>query len=1048
MSQTSLARPSQPGHICARGARANNLQSVDLDVPYRRLTTFCGLSGSGKSSMALDVLYAEGMRRYVECFSPNIRAKLEKIEKPDVDLVEGVPPAIAVTADDGAKPTRATLGDAVEALRALRSLFAYVGVPHCQRCGKPIRSESPDDVADSLLANYRGKRVMICFAPSIEDLQTQSQEEFEREWRELGFHRVVVNGSTYDLSDPAGIPSGVFRIAGLLMLADQTPSEDDVFNSIGLQRQNIPKKYVAGNDDDFDDDSEDSESQMENAEDSRTLMLAPDRDYSRIENYFSKRAEVKRKGGKPCVLFVVQRAKLDEDARANLVSGVATAYKFGDAQCWALVESDSQTSDPDSDDFTVVDDKPWKVVGFSRKLRCDKCGVDFPELTPNLFNYASPSGACDVCGGQGYLMAFDEDLVVPDKSRSIRNGAIAPWKTKPYRDELEAFLAIADDLRVRADAPYSELTREERGRLFNGSRRLNYPGLNGFFSALAKEKYKMHIRAFLARYQKPTKCLLCGGSRLRKEALSVEVGGRNLHYMLSSPIADALAALESLDATAFPPASRAACDAALHHARAKLRYLVRAGLGYLALDRPMKTLSSGERRRAALAKALSSDLVDMLFVLDEPTNGLHPSDAENALKLLLELRDRGNTLVVVDHNEAILNASDRIVEFGPEAGSKGGKIVFEGSASELRKSETLTGSYLSGKRLGGAAIRRSIKDKPMLRLDGATGYNLKNVSVAFPLGAFCVVTGVSGAGKSALVCDTLYPALCSRISADSRSADAVSLPYEALEGEQFLEEVAFIDQSPIGRSPRSNPVTFMKIFDDIRTLFAETPEAKARGYSAGYFSFNVDGGRCNVCKGEGFLQADMHFMSDVYARCPSCDGKRYQAPVLDILYRALNIAQTLDMTATEAFVHFRSQPKIQHKLKKMLDVGLGYLRLGQPANSLSGGESQRLKLAASLATARKGACLYILDEPTTGLHFADVVRLVDCLNEIVDSGASVIVIDHNPLLVKAADYVVDMGPGAGNAGGTIVATGTPEEIARRSDSKTGRYLAQLLATRQ
>ena len=1035
--------------VVVRGARAHNLKSVNLDIPYYKITTFCGLSGSGKSSMALDVLYAEGRRRYVECFAPSIRAKLEKIEKPDVDFIEGIPAAVAVASAPNANASNATLGSATEVSDYLRILFAKVGEPHCPICGRKTQRGAPSEICDEL-EKLEGARAMICFAPPTPKMRRESIADFEQEWRQKGFHRIIVNGQTFDLNDPDGVPLASYQQAFFFAHADEQFSQEQYLQSSGLQLPgstftNLPHKFRP--DAESEDDAFDDASETHNAS---VLMLDPDGDYAKIKEKLRKRYDVARHTESTRLLFVVDRVKLGSSERDRIASAIETAYGQVDSQCWILVQTDERAVEPDQDAFSkvvTIDGKKWKLAGFGRRTRCNSCGVEFSPLEPGLFSYSSSIGACDVCNGSGKIMAFDESLVFPEPSRTLRRGAIAPWKSAPYRSRFDELIEKADELGVRLDVPFNQLTREERKTLFNGSKRANFAGLNGFFNELLEEKYKMHIRAFLARYQRSVECLLCGGSRLKKEALCVKVHGYNYNDVMSRPLAESRRAIENMQ---FNAKELARGELAIKQTIARMKFLEQVGVGYLALNRTMKTLSAGERRRAALAKALGSDLVNMLYVLDEPTNGLHPSDCEPLVEAIKKIRDRGNTLVVVDHNTSVLEASDRVVEFGPEAGSNGGKIVFQGTEKELEKSGTITGEYLAGARYASSSKLRPIDDPDYaLQLSGATGYNLKlgDVDVSFPLGALCLVTGVSGAGKSALVRETLYPALCDKLGLDAREI-AEPLPYSSLIGAKLLEEVAFVDQSPIGRTPRSNPVTYMKIFDDVRALYAETPEAKNRGYSAGYFSFNVDGGRCDRCKGEGYIQTDMQFLADLYARCPSCGGKRYKASALEPLYRTKNIAEALDMTALEAFAFFRSSPKIQMKLKKMIDVGLGYLKLGQPGNTLSGGESQRLKLAAKLASTRKGKCLYILDEPTSGLHFADVVRLIDCFNDIVDSGSSVIAIDHNPALIAAADYVIDLGPGAGDEGGQIVATGRPEEIAANPDSATGRYLARTLASRR
>lgn len=1034
---------NDPGfsRIVVRGARTHNLKSIDVDIPYYRITSFCGRSGSGKSTLALDVLYAEGNRRYVESLSPFVRQRLELLEKPEADRIENVPASIAV----GAKicdSSSATVGNVTETDDYLRLLFAQAGVPYCQCCGKRIRRYSPETTVKAIERLPEGTRVMVAFAPSLESVNA-GYEQFRQEWLEKGFSRCVVQNSVYDLRDAESLRSE-FPYIALVYRAIEDFSEEDVFDDWGLRSSDAPKSEEGASDA----DDEDDEARVKTK--SRVLMLNLDGDDSSLMRYLKRCDAIKRNPGAPPVFFIVDRVKAGQVDKERLTESVETAFAYGGSRCWVFAEGTCEFEDFDCEHgesarkvqgaARLVDGKEQTLFGFSRRLRCEECGVDFPDIEPNLFNYSSPKGACPICLGLGKWSAFDLNKVFPNHNLSISEGAVAPWNAPAYRSKFKEFLTFAEKLDVRVNAPFFQLSRAEIDAVLNGSPKLGYKGLNGFLASLLAQKYKMHIRAYLNRWLVQQVCPVCKGARLRKEALAVRVEGKNARDLSEATISDLV---ETIDGWKLDPNRLARCQAALKQVRSRLACLKKVGLGYLSLSRSVSTLSSGESRRVRLTAALGSDLVNMLYVLDEPSNGLHPQDVGNLRDAIYDLRDRGNTVIVVDHNEKILEASDRIVELGPGAGAKGGEIVFEGTVEELKQdADSLTGSYLSGRRMGGGVPKRRTPSG-FITLSGATGHNLKDVKVDIPLGCLCAITGVSGAGKSSLALDTLVPALYSRLGGD-KNVVASGLPYKRLDGTSQLDEAVFVDQKPIGRSPRSNPVTYLKIFDDIRTLFAETPDARARGYNAGYFSFNVDGGRCGVCKGEGYLRTEMFVSADLYQLCPECNGKRYQRSALDVVYRGKNIYETLNLTAREAFEHFRGESKIQQKLKKMLDVGLDYLRLGQPVNTLSGGEAQRLKLCSYLFGARQDRCMFVLDEPTAGLHFADVVKMLDVFNTLVDAGSSVVVIEHNPFVVRAADYIIDMGPGAADKGGEIVATGAPEQVAENEASVTGRYIAEAL----
>ncbi len=678
-------------------------------------------------------------------------------------------------------------------------------------------------------------------------------------------------------------------------------------------------------------------------------------------------------------------------------------------------------------------------MGFSTQLSCEDCGIEYPLPEPRLYSFNSPLGACPECEGFGNVIGIDVDLVVPDPSKSLRDGAIAPWNTPAYAHELKELLALAREYDIPVDVPFRALAERPLDLIRHGVPERKFGGLDGFFAWLERRKYKMHIRVFLSRWRSYRPCSACGGTRLRPEALAARIGGKNLGEICAMKVRDAAAFFRNLQ---LPDWQRQVGRIMLEQVQARLSYLEAVGLGYLTLDRTLRTLSGGEARRVALTSALGSSLVNMLYVLDEPSIGLHARDIHQLLGAIKQLRQRGNTVVVVEHEEAFIRAADQVIEIGPGAGERGGKVVFQGTPGDMEQSpESLTGDYLAGRRGFGSNGRRRGPNHGWIRLAGARGNNLKNVTVEFPLGVLCMVTGVSGSGKSTLVQDTLYPALCRRLRKDAPKP----YPHDDVFGDGQLDDVIMVDQSPIGRSPRSNPVTYLKAFDEIRAVFADTVEARTRGYNAGHFSFNVDGGRCSACHGDGYLQIDMQFLADVYMRCAQCNGARYRDEILDVTYRGRNIADVLEMTVREAFTFFRGQPKVQARLKRLIDVGLDYVRLGQPANTLSGGEAQRLKLAGYMSSAKRGRCLFILDEPTTGLHFSDVVQLLDCFDALLAVGHSLLVVEHNLQIMKAADYIIDLGPGAADEGGRVVAKGTPEMVARAAGSVTAGFLAKVLA---
>jgi excinuclease ABC subunit A len=948
-------------HIKLRGVEVHNLQRVDLDIPHRQLVVICGVSGSGKTSLALDTLYAEGQRRYIESFSAYTRQFLERLDKPAAERIEAIPPSIAVTHQAPSRSSRSTIGTATETHEYLRLLFARVGQVICHQCGQTVHRDTAESAAELMSQLPESARYLLSFVPTTEP--DERAADVIASLASDGFVRGIAHNRLVALSE-LGEGNGQLCTAA----ADW-------------------------------------------------LHVIVDR----------------LKAGAP---------------EARIRDSLETAFRHGDGRCYAFVQW--QNSNGDSLDRSLqqrlgrsplveLDGQTVRRLGFSWRLACEDCGLEYPQPEPQLFSFNSPLGACPRCEGFGNLIDLDMDLIVPDPRKSLQDGAIAPWNTPAYAHELKELLALAPDYGLPVDVPYRELTDAQKQLIRQGVPERNFGGLEGFFAWLERRKYKMHLRVFLSRWRSSRSCDECHGARLRPAALAIRLGGLNIAELSRLKIDDALAFMRQLKLT---DRERSVGRMMLDQVHSRLHYLTTVGLGYLTLDRPLKTLSGGEMQRVALTSALGSSLVNMLYVLDEPSVGLHPRDTDRLFHAVEQLRDRGNSVVVVEHEERFLRGADYVIETGPGAGEHGGQITFAGTPrAMLEGDQSLTGEYLTGRRGMATPESRREANHGWIRLTGARGNNLKNISVDFPLGVLCVVSGVSGAGKSTLVQDTLYPALCSR----KRKEAGQSLPFDDVLGDGQIDDLILVDQSPIGRSPRSNPVTYIKAFDAIRAVFAETLEARTHNYSAGHFSFNVDGGRCSACEGDGFVQIDMQFLADVYMKCSQCQGRRYRKEILDVTYRGKNIADVLDMSVRKAFSFFRGQDKVQKRLKRLMDVGLDYLRLGQPANTLSAGEAQRLKLAGYLAAAKRQRTLFVLDEPTTGLHFSDIVKLLDCFDALLSVGHSLVVVEHNLQLMKAADYIIDLGPGAADDGGEVVTHGTPEEVAKCRHSLTGRYLADALA---
>jgi excinuclease ABC subunit A len=728
---------------------------------------------------------------------------------------------------------------------------------------------------------------------------------------------------------------------------------------------------------------------------------------------------------------IIDRLSAGGQTGQRLRESLETAFQHGEGQAVALVEG--------GEPATQIDDRPWQRLDFSNRLECLNCRRQFANIEPRRVSFNSPLGACPACEGFGAIVEPDMAKIVPDPAKSIREGAIAPWNSPAYRHELDELMALAPDYEIPIDVPFADLAPRHVQLIRDGVPERDFGGLAGFFRWLEKRKYKMHLRVFLSRWRSSRECPLCRGTRLNEEALAWKVGGHNIAELGQLKIDDAAHFFADLPLSDH---ERTVARTILQQVRSRLSFLQEVGLGYLSLDRTLRTLSGGEAQRAMLTSVLGSSLVNMLYVLDEPSVGLHPRDVSRLVSAIRRLTDRGNSVVVVEHEEELIRAGDQLIEIGPGAGDRGGKVAFQGTLDEmLQPNASLTGEYLGGRRGVSIPQNRRQPNRGWIKLLGARGNNLKNITVEFPLNVLCLVTGVSGSGKSTLVQDTLYGALCRRKRKDCDEP----LAYDDIVGDGQIDDVILVDQSPIGRSARSNPVTYIKAFDPIRQVFAETIEARTHNYTAGHFSFNVDGGRCTACQGEGHIQVDMQFMADVFMKCSQCKGKRYRDEILAVKYRGQSIADVLAMTAREAFGFFRGQPKVQTRLKQLIDVGLDYLQLGQPASTLSAGEAQRLKLAAHLSEASRNRTLFLLDEPTTGLHFADVVTLLDCFEALLSVGHSLIIVEHNLQLMRAADHIIDLGPDAGEGGGQIVARGTPEDVAGCDKSHTGRYLAASLS---
>ena len=932
------------------GAREHNLKNIDVTIPRNELVVLTGLSGSGKSSLAFDTIYAEGQRRYMESLSSYARQFLGQMEKPDVDQIEGLSPAISIDQKSTNRNPRSTVGTVTEIYDYFRLLYARIGIPHCPECGRVIEKQTVDQMVDRVRLLPEGTKILV-LSPVVRGKKGRHEKVLERA-RRAGYVRVRVDGNQYDLTE------------------EEIELDKNIKHSIEI---------------------------------------------------------------------IVDRLVVREGMDRRLADSLENALELADGLA----------------QIQVVD---GELIQFSQNFACPDCGISIPEIEPRSFSFNNPFGACPSCAGIGYKMEFDPELMIPDKSKSINDGAIAVlgWQScmKDGSWTNATLVGLAKKFGFSLDTPWRDLPEKARDVLMNGSPEefeIQYKSQSSVskvayritFEGLMENTYRRYketgerMRQEYEQFMRISPCKICGGKRLKKESLAVTVGGRNIYDVTCLSVRDLLDFVKDLELT---PQQQMIGEQILKEIRSRVSFLSNVGLDYLSLSRATATLSGGEAQRIRLATQIGSGLVGVCYILDEPSIGLHQRDNDKLLRTLKSLRDMWNTVIVVEHDEDTMRAADYIVDIGPGAGSHGGEVVACGTAEEIMSNpDSLTGQYLVGKRfIPVPAVRR--KPSGWLTVRGAAMNNLKHIDVKIPLGVLCLVTGVSGSGKSSLVNEILY----NQLARDLNRARTIAGPHDGIDGEEQLDKVINIDQSPIGRTPRSNPATYTGVFDIIRELFAGTPDAKAKGYSKGRFSFNVKGGRCEACSGDGIIKIEMHFLPDVYVPCEVCGGKRYNRETLDVKYKGKSIYDVLDMTIEEAVSFFANVPAVRDKIQTLYDVGLGYVKLGQPSTELSGGEAQRIKLAAELSRRSTGKTIYILDEPTTGLHFEDVRKLTQILQKLADGGNSVVVIEHNLDVIKTADYIIDMGPEGGDGGGTVVACGTPEEIAKAHWSYTGYYVNKML----
>jgi len=895
--------------LIIEGVKQNNLQNISLRLPHNKVITITGVSGSGKSSLAFETIFAEGQRRFIESLSTYARLFLEKLDRPDVESMRNVRPAIALEQRNHVKGARSTVGTATELYDYLRLLYSKIGRPHCPKCGEPLKTWSPSSVVKELLKDHYGEKALVIFDShdTAEDLAVR------------GFHRV---------------------------------------------------------------------------------------------------REVKQKKGETYLEVIVDRLIIKDEPRFS--DSLELAWDNGGRS--VKIE------------IVPGDKKKERIqLSFHSELRCDACGIEIQRPQPLLFSFNHPLGACPECKGFGNTLEYAEDCIIPDNTLSIDEGAIVPWSRPAYRKWHRKLVNAVRPKGIKTDVPYRELSEEAKELIFSGDG--DFRGLTRFFELLERKRYKMHIRVFLSRFRKAETCKSCGGSKLKPEALAFKVGGLNIAQITEMPVSELV---QFFSTTSITEHERGVADEILRQINLKLGFLAHVGLGYLTLNRLSKTLSGGESQRINLSNQLASRLTGTLYVLDEPTVGLHPADVGRIAEVLVELARMGNTIIAVEHDRSVIDLSDWIVELGPGGGERGGKLIFSGWRSDLLKTDTLTAKCLKDKDYIPVPVKRRSRRGRTLSIKGAGGNNLKGIDVDIPLGTLTCITGVSGSGKSTLVEKTIYNALAKSFKVSFETP----MPFDSIGGLEHLKGVKMIDQTPIGKSPRSNPVTYLKVFDPIRRLFAGISLAQHLGFGPGHFSFNTEGGRCCACKGAGYQMLEMFFFEDIYIKCDECSGKRYRPEVLEVTYNGNNIYEVLNLTVDEATGFFRRTPSVVSKLELMSSVGLGYLRLGQPATTLSGGEAQRLKICAELGISKRKDFIYILDEPTVGLHPEDIKKLLKVLNDLVGAGNTVLIVEHNLDVIKSCDWLIDLGPGGGDNGGQIVARGRPEDLIMRKKSLTGLYLKE------